>query len=536
MINMTHSIGRKIREGLMDFYKKHPDKKPPEVDNLTVYSRWEILYESEVEFINKFVVSSKEEYDFLKKIPGIKRVSINIKLTEEEFLELGNLLPNLESLNIYKDIDVTRLKFKGFNNLKSLGIYNQTKLSYIDVLPLKKLKDLEVINNENLYKIYNLMAIEDLYTLSLYGNDNMDNYDRSLISSIRKIVNADGDCVLDSLMFSPIYQEIGYDEKATDKLNYNMKTNIKWFDHYPMTMTHKKNIEYSMDEYLMVYKKAKSVIDRYIKPGDSDFEKYAIIYTWVKDNIKYDYDAYEKHTHTHAKDGLVSGKLGGSNTSANGLLFGECVCEGYTKTMQLLLDMCEISSYNIHNYAFYDKTKPHSSLGMILNNRSYYSDVTWDSELKEYNYFIMTEEEIKKDHELKNRMSIKNGDPILREEKDRLIKFSRNRILTVDSENQDKLNINEIYPLIIKETSSYKFLDSTLYDFLSGNIKELENNPKTVEEVKKAVIFLNKLTDLKSVEYHLDQDISIKIKQSINRKIIELTNSAQYTIPISMKM
>lgn len=60
------------------------------------------------------------------------------------------------------------------------------------------------------------------------------------------------------------------------------------------------------------------------------------------ENVKYDYDALDKNF-IHFTNGLASGRKRGTNGTVNGLVYHSCVCQGFTKTMQMLLKLSDIS-------------------------------------------------------------------------------------------------------------------------------------------------------------------------------------------------
>ncbi|UKI26448.1 MAG: hypothetical protein L6V91_06575 [Bacilli bacterium] len=53
-------------------------------------------------------------------------------------------------------------------------------------------------------------------------------------------------------------------------------------------------------------------------------------------NVRYDHEALD-NGHKHTEQGKKVGQLGGTNGTVNGLVYGSCVCEGYSKSMQMLL-------------------------------------------------------------------------------------------------------------------------------------------------------------------------------------------------------
>lgn len=123
----------------------------------------------------------------------------------------------------------------------------------------------------------------------------------------------------------------------------------------------------------------------------NNIEKEKILYDYITQNVKYDNSAtadYENHS-------IVGPLLNNSS-----------VCEGYAKALKYLCDAVGIpciiisGSRNSPN----DKYEPHAWNIVKINKKCYHVDSTWDSIVNSdnsdfYDYFNVSDETIKKDHE-----------------------------------------------------------------------------------------------------------------------------------------
>ena len=165
-------------------------------------------------------------------------------------------------------------------------------------------------------------------------------------------------------------------------------------------------------------------------------------------NVTYDNDALKDKSYMHSENGLARGCKGGTNGSINALLYGSCVCQGYSKTMQILLKLSGISAFDIgcivgeeekkQAVRIYDGKKHadnsnHSILKVNLDGKIYYSDVTWDASRfqkgKKRQYFLLSKEDISKDHKLiGENETIDREKSISNEEQEKLFSFSKDRL------------------------------------------------------------------------------------------------------------
>lgn len=90
------------------------------------------------------------------------------------------------------------------------------------------------------------------------------------------------------------------------------------------------------------------------------------------------------------------------------LVENKAVCEGYSKAMQLLMNVVGINSITVVGSS---KDEPHMWNIVKINDKCYHLDVTWDGVggLGQYNYFNVNDEIIKKDHKINPTFDSKNN-------------------------------------------------------------------------------------------------------------------------------
>ncbi len=119
----------------------------------------------------------------------------------------------------------------------------------------------------------------------------------------------------------------------------------------------------------------------------SDYEKELYIHDYIIDVTEYDIETLDE--------------LGDSVYSS--LVSGRSICEGYARTMQILLDKAGIYNYLVIGSGEIDgKVEPHMWNVVNIDGNNYHVDVTWN-DLNEQNdivhfYFNVTDEFISRDH------------------------------------------------------------------------------------------------------------------------------------------
>lgn len=140
--------------------------------------------------------------------------------------------------------------------------------------------------------------------------------------------------------------------------------------------------------------KVTSILSK-VSANASDYQKELYVHDYIVENCKY----------TYKKD---NPKI---YTSYGCLVENAAVCEGYSKSAQLLLNMLGIECSTVTGAK---GIEPHMWNIVKIKKRWYHLDVTWDgsSAIGRYNYFNLDDNTIKKDHTINKQIdsSVKLSD------------------------------------------------------------------------------------------------------------------------------
>lgn len=112
----------------------------------------------------------------------------------------------------------------------------------------------------------------------------------------------------------------------------------------------------------------------------SDIEKAKALHDWICENARY-------------SDGNLSNP--GNHYDASVFMDGVAVCEGYSRTYNLLLHAAGINSWFVGNYS-------HSWNIAELDGKTFHIDTTWDDTESSYNWFLLSDKQLRSaggDHE-----------------------------------------------------------------------------------------------------------------------------------------
>ena len=122
-----------------------------------------------------------------------------------------------------------------------------------------------------------------------------------------------------------------------------------------------------------IYNAAKRVLDKVLKDGMSDLEKETAVYSWIVNNVNYDWTHQDVMKETPRE----------SFTPYGGLVNYTAVCLGFATTFQLLMDLAGVECITVAGAAFASR-EDHGWNMVRLNGNWYCVDVTWDANLREY--------------------------------------------------------------------------------------------------------------------------------------------------------
>lgn len=153
--------------------------------------------------------------------------------------------------------------------------------------------------------------------------------------------------------------------------------NFKYNDNTQTILDKKKKIDVEVDR----------IIKTTIKKDMSDLEKVKQIHDYLVMTVAYDTRTKDIPKDSYGVDGTFFNKI--------------AVCDGYTKSMQLLLNKVGVETLFV---AGTSKGVNHSWNIVKVDGEYYHVDATWDDPVPNkpnvnYNYFLMTNEQLKKDHQ-----------------------------------------------------------------------------------------------------------------------------------------
>ena len=168
--------------------------------------------------------------------------------------------------------------------------------------------------------------------------------------------------------------------------------------------------EYNTVQVKLMDKKCKEILGNIVRPEYSEIEKTMAIYTYIVENIKYDYILLKREKELRDK-GQKIGKgeskiLDGKQSSYNAFMKGEVVCEGYTNMMHYMLStvgiesktVCCIGERDNKENDFVDRGENHSVIRVKTGEDWYYYDPTWDAGQMKLRNVFKTKEEFEKNH------------------------------------------------------------------------------------------------------------------------------------------
>ncbi|MGE8203462.1 DUF5050 domain-containing protein [Heyndrickxia sp. NPDC080065] len=137
------------------------------------------------------------------------------------------------------------------------------------------------------------------------------------------------------------------------------------------------------------------IIHDQIKPSYSEFKKEKALHDYVVKTTSYDIKSWNNYIKT--KKPMPSSV----STAYGALVNKKAVCDGYAKAMKLLLNKVGIKAYYVIGKG---NGQLHAWNLVRINKKYYYLDATWDDPSPDqkgrlnFQYFNMTEKELKKDH------------------------------------------------------------------------------------------------------------------------------------------
>ena len=330
-------------------------------------------------------------------------------------------------------------------SLKSLTLNNQSNISWVYLDKLINLETLNITRNSKVEEISGLDKLKKIKELSAYGNKNL-----SQLMGIKSLIN---DNELDILELDLLnYPEI---EPVKNKLMNMPNCNFN------EVLVGKEIISYTCGQASLLHQKCLKIIENIKKLAIDKRMRIICIEKYLAENIFYDSEGKNSENRALTVNGIQRGKNYGTNSAYNGIMFGSCVCEGYTRSMQYLLKILGIKTENVYCISGANKVSVNTSYHNMVSlpNDGYHSiiriddedmlycDPCWDSCRwhrgdKTLSYCLLTKDEISRDHTLSFEENIvaNNHLKLSRE----YIKYALQSLNSLEDNNLDesKLDIN----------------------------------------------------------------------------------------------
>ncbi|MHC0037747.1 leucine-rich repeat domain-containing protein [Pseudoneobacillus sp. C159] len=333
---------------------------------------------------------------------GISNPAAVSSVSQVEFLNLGNnkltTLPdlsnfkNLNQLFLYKNQLTSLGGLKNMPKLKELDISENQLTNITSLAPMKHLTSIDLSKNK-LKDVSALSSLENLSILKLSGNP-IATYN-PLKGIYRNLTEMD---------FSMPLPNVTVSHSTNSIVPTSANKEPKAIDNYWELSTHlhpKANLTFTDKEVAEVYYKVKKIVSQTLKPGMTDFQKVLALHDYLVDSVEYDVDTYFQ-----GKDSPHS------YTPYGSLIKGLAVCDGYSRAMDLLLKAAGFKTYwitgDVKNFGW----EGHSWNLVYLNGQYYHIDTTWNDPIsmsgknlgiKRYHYFLLSDEQINRDHRWENK-------------------------------------------------------------------------------------------------------------------------------------
>lgn len=262
--------------------------------------------------------------------------------------------------------------------------------------------------------------------------------------------------------------------------------------------------------------KVEEINDLYLKDISNPLELEYEIYDYIINNTIYDYENLQSNTVPYI-----------SHTAYGSLINGVAVCDGYSKAAKVLFNLVGIDSGIIVS-----PEMNHAWNYVKFDNQYYHLDITWadpsfDTGKHNYNYFNLSDEEMRKDHIWPNTYPSFTSDKFsfLREDIGYKAFRLKDKIYYINYENKIKsISISgDASEVILENTPSNDIIgyNNTLYIALGNEIKSFNLSSKKLTSFENTTSFINNLDILNGVLYAKTYDsgnfeFDLKIPEDIN--------------------
>ena len=245
----------------------------------------------------------------------------------------------------------------------------EEKMIIADLPSAQEKSDFQAMLNDNTYYYYN----------------NLDDSDKGIYLTLYSSFMRFDDSVTipaEESSLKDIFKAVLYDNPHIFWIEHDFEyvineNSVKFIPHYRYNESESKVIKSQID----------SKINYIVNVADdfsTDYEKELYIHDYICDNTIYD----------ETIDG---------NTIYDVLISGKAVCEGYAKTVKILLDELDIDNYLVVGESLFEgELGPHMWNVVTIDGANYHLDATWNDNDGNndinYFYFNISDNEIKEDH------------------------------------------------------------------------------------------------------------------------------------------
>lgn len=394
LIKLPMTIGLKVLEVLKE------KGYSPRVSKLGLYSfeftADELSQITELTFINP-LPNCLAGIEYLSNLKKLKIVStINTAYSNETV-----------SIN---DKDIARIS--KLTSLTSLKIENQSEISWVDLENLVNLEEVSISRNSHLDELSGLDKLRKLNDFAVYGNKNL----YRLEGIIDLITQNQLDFIELDLMNYPEVLPLKGDLYRMVNLFFNEATSAGI-------------VSYSIGQASIFHEKCLAIASTIQSYSQNRKAQVIAVEKYLAEHVAYDTDGVKRSDRAFYENGKKRGKKSGTNSAYNGIMFGSCVCEGYTRSMQYILKLLGIKTTNVSCIAGANKievnTSYHNMVSLpddgyhsiirIDDEDMLYCDPCWDScywkkGRQNLPYCLLTKGEMSQDHTLSFEEDIISND------------------------------------------------------------------------------------------------------------------------------
>jgi len=245
--------------------------------------------------------------------------------------------------------------------------------------------------------------LKNLEQVVICGND------ISKIDNPKDYIDNTGNCKLNildiNMFFKTFYKEPEIFKYLEEKINM-ISTNIKFGE---MLKFDNECYVLEFSEFLKMFYITHQMVSAFILDSHTDFEKALMIYKYIVNNVKYDYEGlnyrdklYHENNEIFKQNTYLKQRILLINSSYSAIINGKAVCDGYMNAMRFAFSMCDIKSKKI--LCSVTTNSPWKTDHVIIkfkdkeNDTWLYCDPEKQQKHKNRNYFGLTIDEISKTH------------------------------------------------------------------------------------------------------------------------------------------